>query len=128
MMDKGLDAPDEPEEDPVPFITRRHFTEAMRFARRSVTDNDIRKYEVFAQQLATNRGFGGSYLEGGNFAFPDTPTADGAAAAGQFDTAVDDGMDDDLCTFFFYAWLAYVSHPCNLTPFLFLDLCTLADN
>merc|ERR1711991_835065 len=96
MMDKGLDAPDEPEEDPVPFITRRHFTEAMRFARRSVTDNDIRKYEVFAQQLATNRGFGVSYLEGGNFAFPDTPTADGAAAAGQFDTAVDDGMDDDL--------------------------------
>lgn len=29
--------------DPVPEITRAHFEEAMKFARRSVTDNDIRK-------------------------------------------------------------------------------------
>ena len=33
----------------------------MRFARRSVTDNDIRKYEMFAQKLQTARGFGGSF-------------------------------------------------------------------
>ena len=29
--------------DPVPEITRAHFEEAMKFARRSVSDNDIRK-------------------------------------------------------------------------------------
>ncbi|EUB63911.1 Transitional endoplasmic reticulum ATPase [Echinococcus granulosus] len=43
---------------------RRHFEEAMRFARRSVTDNDIRKYEMFAQTLQQSRGMGG------NFRFP----------------------------------------------------------
>ena len=32
----------------------------MRFARRSVTDSDIRKYEMFAQKLQTARGFGQS--------------------------------------------------------------------
>ncbi|CDS37469.1 transitional endoplasmic reticulum atpase [Echinococcus multilocularis] len=54
----------EAESDPVPEITRRHFEEAMRFARRSVTDNDIRKYEMFAQTLQQSRGMGG------NFRFP----------------------------------------------------------
>ena len=33
----------------MPEIRRDHFEEAMRFARRSVSDNDIRKYEMFAQ-------------------------------------------------------------------------------
>ena len=42
--------------DPVPDIRRDHFEEAMKFARRSVSDADIRKYEVFAQTQA--RGFG----------------------------------------------------------------------
>lgn len=46
------------EEDAVPEIRRDHFEEAMKFARRSVTDNDIRKYEAFAQKLQTTRGFG----------------------------------------------------------------------
>ena len=32
----------------------------MRFARRLVTDCDIRKYEMFAQKLQTARGFGQS--------------------------------------------------------------------
>ncbi|XP_075758357.1 transitional endoplasmic reticulum ATPase-like [Pelodiscus sinensis] len=49
--------------DPVPEIRRDHFEEAMRFARRSVSDNDIRKYEMFAQTLQQSRGFG-------NFRFP----------------------------------------------------------
>ena len=31
------------EDDPVPEITRGHFEDAMKFARRSVSDNDIRK-------------------------------------------------------------------------------------
>lgn len=46
------------EYDPVPEIRRDHFEEAMRFARRSVSDNDIRKYEMFAQTLQQSRGFG----------------------------------------------------------------------
>ena len=33
----------------------------MRYARRSVTDNDIRKYEMFAQTLQQSRGFGGDF-------------------------------------------------------------------
>lgn len=48
----------------MPEITKAHFEEAMKFARRSVTDNDIRKYEMFAQTLQQSRGFGG------NFRFP----------------------------------------------------------
>ena len=49
------------EDDAVPEITKAHFVEAMRFARRSVSDNDIRKYEMFAQTLQQSRGFGGSF-------------------------------------------------------------------
>lgn len=51
----------EEDEDPVPEITRAHFEEAMKFARRSVSDNDIRKYEMFAQNLQQRLGFGGSF-------------------------------------------------------------------
>ena len=47
--------------DPVPEISRVHFEEAMKFARRSVSDNDIRKYEMFAQTLQQSRGFGGNF-------------------------------------------------------------------
>ena len=43
-------------EDPVPEITRDHFTEAMRYARKSVPDADIRKYEMFSQTLQQSRG------------------------------------------------------------------------
>lgn len=35
--------------DEVPEITRAHFEEAMKYARRSVSDADIRKYQSFAQ-------------------------------------------------------------------------------
>lgn len=36
----------EDDTDPVPCITRAHFEEAMKYARRSVSDADIRKYQV----------------------------------------------------------------------------------
>ena len=49
------------EEDPVPEIRRDHFEDAMRFARRSVSDNDIRKYEMFAQTLQQSRSFGTNF-------------------------------------------------------------------
>ncbi|CAO4365223.1 hypothetical protein L5515_014164 [Caenorhabditis briggsae] len=71
--------------DPVPEITRAHFEEAMKFARRSVTDNDIRKYEMFAQTLQQSRGFGN------NFKFPGEQRGNDAPAA-----AVPAQDDDDL--------------------------------
>lgn len=73
--------------DPVPEITRVHFEEAMKFARRSVNDNDIRKYEMFAQTLQQSRGFGN------NFKFPGEAPAPGAQPAGG---AAPAGDDDDL--------------------------------
>ena len=91
----GDEAMDEDVADEVPFITKAHFEEAMKFARRSVSDADIRKYQSFAQTLQQSRGFGS------DFRFPDSNasrpgTAAGAApgAADAFAGAADD--DDDL--------------------------------
>ncbi|KAK9838381.1 hypothetical protein WJX81_008311 [Elliptochloris bilobata] len=75
------DAMEEDAADPVPCITRAHFEEAMKYARRSVSDADIRKYQAFAQTLQQSRGFGSE------FRFPDrpapatTPAGEAAAAA-----------------------------------------------
>ncbi|CAG8470926.1 10369_t:CDS:2 [Diversispora eburnea] len=85
-------------EDPVPEITRAHFEEAMKFARRSVSDNDIRKYELFAQNLQSARGFGP------NFKFPEggiggssssAPTGGSAMEVTNSEFGQDPG-DDDL--------------------------------
>uniref|UniRef100_A0A914VT89 vesicle-fusing ATPase n=1 Tax=Plectus sambesii TaxID=2011161 RepID=A0A914VT89_9BILA len=88
---KGEQLMDEEEEDPVPEITKNHFEEAMKYARRSVSDNDIRKYEMFAQTLQQQRGFGG------NFKFPNQtgtgPNRDGAGTGGNGGQQND---DDDL--------------------------------
>merc|ERR1719248_377130 len=51
------------------LITKAHFEEAMKFARRSVSDADIRKYQSFAQNLQQSRGFGS------DFRFPDSRPA-----------------------------------------------------
>jgi len=64
------------DEDPVPEIRRDHFEEAMKFARRSVSDNDIRKYEMFAQTLQQSRGLGT------NFRFPSAGGSGGSQPAG----------------------------------------------
>ncbi len=64
----------------------------MQYARRSVTDADVRKYEMFAQKLQTSRGFGN------DFKFADAPTG----GSGPSGTAGDGGAadagdaDDDL--------------------------------
>jgi len=85
----------EEEVDPVPCITRAHFEESMKFARRSVSDADIRKYQTFAQTLQQSRGIGS------DFRFPDerpsTAAAGGAAAtpaANAFTPAAADDADD----------------------------------
>jgi len=81
LQARGEEAMDQDEtEDAVPFITKVHFEEAMKFARRSVSDNDIRKYEMFAQSMQASRGFG-------TFKFPDGQGATTATSA---------AVDDDL--------------------------------
>ncbi|KAE9393993.1 valosin-containing protein [Gymnopus androsaceus JB14] len=82
---------DAEEDDPVPEITKAHFEEAMKYARRSVSDQDIRRYEMFSQNLQQSRGFGN------NFKFPE---GDGTAAPAGTTTSntgfTDDAGDDDL--------------------------------
>jgi transitional endoplasmic reticulum ATPase len=76
---RAAENPDLMEEDladPVPSITKAHFEEAMKYARRSVSDADIRKYQAFAQTLQQSRGFGS------DFRFPDGGVAGAAPAAG----------------------------------------------
>merc|ERR1712168_855464 len=63
---KGLEGMDE-DFDAVPHIRKDHFEESMKYARRSVSDADIRKYEVFAETLQQARGFG-------NFSFGNSDT------------------------------------------------------
>lgn len=53
---EDVEMKDEEEEDPVPFITRAHFEEAMKTAKRSVLDLELRRYESYAQQLQSSRG------------------------------------------------------------------------
>ncbi|MGH0175374.1 UNVERIFIED_CONTAM: hypothetical protein FKN15_008851 [Acipenser sinensis] len=69
----------EEDSDPVPEIRKDHFEEAMRFARRSVSDNDIRKYEMFSQTLQQSRGFG-------TFRFPSGTQSGSGASSGQGDS------------------------------------------
>lgn len=78
------------EEDAVPEITRAHFEESMKYARRSVSDNDIRKYEMFSQTLQQSRGFGN------NFRFPTAAGGGGSQPAGGAGGNFQDDADDDL--------------------------------
>jgi len=84
---RGNDGMEDEEVDPVPEITQAHFEESMKFARRSVSDADIRKYEMFSQKLQQERGFGGT------FKFSDSTGGGGGAAA---DADAGGGDDDDL--------------------------------
>ena len=91
------------DDDPVPEITVAHFEEAMRFARRSVSDADIRRYEMFASTLQQSRGnFGNSgfkFPEGG---IDDSGNGNGNAPAGNAAAPSaapafgNDEADDDL--------------------------------
>merc|ERR1712070_602016 len=82
--------------DPVPEITRMHFEEAMKYARRSVSDNDIRKYEMFSQTLQQSRGFGSEFkFPEGGVGGGTTPVASATAGAGAFAAATADD-DEDL--------------------------------
>lgn len=45
-----------PEPDTVPYITKEHFAEAMKTAKRSVSDSELRRYEAYSQQMKASRG------------------------------------------------------------------------
>jgi len=64
----------------------------MRFARRSVSDQDIRKYEMFSQTLQQSRGFGS------NFRFPEggVEGGSGGSAGRGGNSNFTEGDDDDL--------------------------------
>jgi len=88
--EKGEDAM-ETEEDPVPEITRKHFAEAIKTSRRSVSDADIKKYEMFSQTLVHAR----SSLTA-DFQWEDQPAgADSSNPLPQPTFTTDEG-DDDL--------------------------------
>lgn len=73
--------------DEVSEIKAAHFEESMKFARRSVSDADIRKYQLFAQTLQQSRGIGSE------FRFPDRTDN---IAADPFSSAIAGDDDDDL--------------------------------
>ncbi|XP_077219838.1 cell division cycle protein 48 homolog [Tasmannia lanceolata] len=84
------EAMEEDDTDDVSEIKAGHFEESMKFARRSVSDADIRKYQLFAQTLQQSRGFGSE------FRFPDRTenTTTTTTTADPFSSAT--GDDDDL--------------------------------
>ncbi|GKV01264.1 hypothetical protein SLEP1_g13829 [Rubroshorea leprosula] len=84
------EAMDEDVEDEVAEIKAAHFEESMKFARRSVSDADIRKYQAFAQTLQQSRGFGTE------FRFPESGTGAAATASDPFSTSAGGADEDDL--------------------------------
>ncbi|KAG2674028.1 hypothetical protein I3760_13G116600 [Carya illinoinensis] len=81
-------AMDEDVDDEVAEIKAAHFEESMKYARRSVSDADIRKYQAFAQTLQQSRGFGTE------FRFSETRT--GASGSDPFETSAAGADEDDL--------------------------------
>merc|ERR1712127_775222 len=72
---EAADAMDDEDEEQAE-IRREHFEEAMKYARRSVSDADIKKYEMFSKTLQQSRGFGGA-----DFRFPDAQNAQAGTSA-----------------------------------------------
>jgi transitional endoplasmic reticulum ATPase len=94
MERRRKDNPEAMEEDEVEEIAEikaAHFEESMKYARRSVSDADIRKYQAFAQTLQQSRGFGSEF----RFAEQSTAATAGAAAD-PFASAAASADDDDL--------------------------------
>jgi transitional endoplasmic reticulum ATPase len=85
---------EEEEEDSVPFITKAHFEEAMKTAKRSVSDAELRRYESYAQQIQASRGQYTNFKFGeGDSTTDQTIPANAAPSSGNFGNAEE---DDDL--------------------------------
>ncbi|KAI5334128.1 hypothetical protein L3X38_024261 [Prunus dulcis] len=79
------EAMEEDVDDEVAEIKAAHFEESMKYARRSVSDADIRKYQAFSQTLQQSRGLGTEFR-----------FADGAAGCDPSATASAGADEDDL--------------------------------
>merc|ERR1711937_141274 len=90
LADLGEEADEEEYVDPVPEILPKHFEAAMMGARRSVSDDDLRKYSGFAARMHQERGALGTNVS--NFRFP---AASSAAAAQPAAAAIAEDDDDD---------------------------------
>lgn len=78
-----------PYEDPVPFIRKDHFEEAMSRARRSVSDKDIRQYETFGAKMKADAQTAGA----GGFTFEGAAAAQAAGAEGSSEGSADSKVD-----------------------------------
>ncbi|KAK0402851.1 hypothetical protein QR680_016574 [Steinernema hermaphroditum] len=76
--------------DPVPELTRHHFEEAMKHARRSVSDADIVRYESFSKTLQQQRGLAQS-----KFKFPNQAAPSGAPGGTPAQGNSNAGGDED---------------------------------
>ena len=79
------DEEEEEHPDPVPYITRHHFEEAMKTAKRSVTPAQLRRYEAYAQQMQAARG------QMSHFHFDSDESGSGAAAGATDGSSADAG-------------------------------------
>ncbi|SCU96062.1 LAME_0F14708g1_1 [Lachancea meyersii CBS 8951] len=77
-------------EDTVPYITKDHFAEAMKTAKRSVSDAELRRYEAYSQQMKSSRG------QYSNFNFGDAPSATQPAGSSEnAGAAFGEGAEED---------------------------------
>eukprot|EP01130_Rhizamoeba_saxonica_P003862 TRINITY_DN1601_c0_g1_i1.p1 TRINITY_DN1601_c0_g1~~TRINITY_DN1601_c0_g1_i1.p1 ORF type:complete len:812 (-),score=258.75 TRINITY_DN1601_c0_g1_i1:38-2440(-) len=88
----GEDAMEVDDAELVPEIRRDHFENALSYARKSVSDADIRKYEMFSQTLQTSRGALTSNLDWGEAAGAENTT--GVDFGNNLET--EDDLYDDL--------------------------------
>lgn len=84
------EAMEEDVDDEVAEIKAAHFEESMKYARRSVSDADIRKYQAFAATLQQSRGFGTE------FRFSETSGTGATTGSDPFATAAGGADEDDL--------------------------------
>lgn len=82
----------EPEEDPVPYISRGHFEEAMKTAKRSVSDAELRRYEAYANQLQSSKGQFSNFRFSDNATLPAQDGQSGGAGGAAFEAAEEDDL------------------------------------
>lgn len=84
----------EEQPDPVPFISKAHFEEAMKTAKRSVSPAELRRYEAYAQQMQASRGQLSSFKFDSNSGANNSTTSATATDGAAFGNVEED--EDDL--------------------------------
>ncbi|KAK9126642.1 hypothetical protein Scep_015488 [Stephania cephalantha] len=102
------EAMEEDVDDEVAEIKAAHFEESMKYARRSVSGIDIRKYQAFAQTLQQSREFGSE------FQFPDTSAAAGSGGSDPFATSAGGAAEEMICTVRISVWHLDISNMLQL--------------